>query len=449
MGSGFSTTFKKIYCSNPPALKIEKILKSVFQNQLGQLYKVAKLERINLLEYYGFTSKAGTHVQKQIDALYGKSMQDKILTLPTGKRFPNPAYFYTADLRDLFGIAVDSCYFSFVHGDLNGANIVIDSQENIWLIDFFHTHKGHVLKDLIKLENDLLYIFTPLENKDHLEEAVKLTDLLLDIKDLANPLPEVKETGLSFKQLKRAFKTVKLLRSFYPPLIKHDRSPLQLLTGQLRYAVHTLSFDESNDWQKFWALYTAGRISSLLKKNLQARGPLRIDWLDNKYSKPGRLGITILPGRRDFDRSLREDMASLKKQGVTHVVTLVTPDELTDYGVANLNEVLKNSGFETRYLGIKDQGVSSLEQMAVLVQWIQDTTAKGKKVMMHCVGGLGRSGLVAASYLVAQGIDAKTAVAEVRRVRSSRAIESREQEEFIFKFESYIRFAAVSSGESQ
>ena len=64
---------------------------------------------------------------------------------------------------------------SFIHGDLNGANILIDGRDNVWLIDFFHTRRAHVLMDLLKMENDLLYIFTPVPDEQALRRAFALT----------------------------------------------------------------------------------------------------------------------------------------------------------------------------------------------------------------------------------------------------------------------------------
>ncbi|MCP5107469.1 MAG: phosphotransferase, partial [bacterium] len=187
MDSGSSSTFKELYCSNAAPGKIARILEAVFVNQLGQLYKAARFERCNLFEHYSFLPKYAGSVQQEIDDLYGKESPGKILTLPNNKEFPNPVPFYKEqlpiylDAADKRGrTAVGYSYFSFIHGDLNGANIIIDGQENVWLIDFFHTQLGHVLRDLIKLENDLLYIFTPVTSIDDLDEAVKLTDLLLN-----------------------------------------------------------------------------------------------------------------------------------------------------------------------------------------------------------------------------------------------------------------------------
>ena len=51
---------------------------------------------------------------------------------------------------------------------------------------------------------------------------------------------------------------------------------------------------------------------------------------------------------------------------------------------------------------------------------------------MHCVGGLGRSGMVAACYLKrAAGLDGRAAIEAVRDARSNRAIETVEQEGFV------------------
>ena len=64
---------------------------------------------------------------------------------------------------------------SYVHGDLNAANILVDAHDNVWVIDFFHAGRGHVLKDLAKFENDLLYLLTPIDDDAQLREAISIT----------------------------------------------------------------------------------------------------------------------------------------------------------------------------------------------------------------------------------------------------------------------------------
>jgi CheY-like chemotaxis protein len=42
------------------------------------------------------------------------------------------------------------------HGDLHGDNILVDSNNNIWVVDFERTGAGHILQDFIELESDLI-----------------------------------------------------------------------------------------------------------------------------------------------------------------------------------------------------------------------------------------------------------------------------------------------------
>ena len=104
----------------------------------------------------------------------------------------------------------DHHYVSFVHGDLNAANILVDDRGNVWVIDFFHSGPGHVLKDLAKLENDLLYILTPVDD-DQLPQAISLTRALLEVEDLQAPLRD-HVAGLQAPQLVRAWSILRLLR---------------------------------------------------------------------------------------------------------------------------------------------------------------------------------------------------------------------------------------------
>jgi len=434
MGGGFSTTFQERYCGGLTKDEIENYLSIVFKEQLGRFYKAGEPESANLLEHYGIVSEYAEPIKKRIEEVLGTSADTEYLQLPTGHEFHNPYYFYRDDLPKLATRAISSAYFSYIHGDLNGANIIIDTHDNVWLIDFFHTGPGHILKDMIKLENDILYIYTPVNNKEDLAEAVRLTDSLLRVGDLARTLPEVDSTGLSDPHMRQTYETIRYLRTFYPPLIHDDRNPLQLFIALLRYAGHTLSFDESNDWQKKWALYTAGKCCYLIKKRLRSRGPIRIDWLDTKYTGNGKLGMTLLPGRKDYSRSLREDLKTMKENNVTHVVTMLTHNEFGSYGVSDLLKNYEKAGFNSRYFPILNQGVSSVHGMREMVQWIDDILEGGGNVMLHCVGGLGRSGLVAACYLVSKGLDADSAIQEVRRSRSPRAIESKVQEKFVREF---------------
>ena len=431
MGKGSSTTFNKLFISGISIGQVKKYLDIVFVDQLGKFYNARTYEKTNLLEYYGHDPKRAERLKPRIEKVYGKPADDDILILPTGQEFPNPYIFNRDVLKTLLPLNNRSSYFAYTHGDLNGANIMVDPQENIWLIDFFHTHNGHVLRDLIKLENDLLYIYTPIYREEDLNEAVKLSEVLFEIRDLAQPLKPVEETGLTHPGFIRTYETLKILRSYYPALIGHDRDSLQLLIGQLRYSLHTLMFFESNNFHKLWALYNAGHTTRIITERIKSGGKLRVNWLDDDKMTSGEIGLTILPGRKDYSRSIDEDLKQLKEYKVDTIIPLITDDEFDHFGVGELLEKYQEYDFNVKRLPIMDQLVSSHQEMKELIDYLEERLQKNEKIVLHCVGGLGRSGLVAASYLKYKGRNAEDAINSVRKVRGVRAVESKIQEEFV------------------
>ncbi|MBI1870282.1 MAG: isochorismatase family protein [Chlamydiae bacterium] len=435
MGGGFSTTFQKMYCAGLSLEKTKRILKFVFSEQLGRFYQAATREKVNLLKYYEYNlPDLGSRIRKRVEAVLGFEVKGEVIDFFHGSKIANICLFYEKEIPLCLPLCEGSTYMAYVHGDLNGANIIVDDHENVWLIDFFHTHRGHVLKDLIKIENDVLYIFTPVRNEQEFKEALTLTDQLLKVEDLAAPLPEFDIGQIRSPQFKRAWETIQILRSFYPSLIHADRSPLQLWVGQLRYAMHTLSFDESNLWQKRWALYTGSICAKLISDQLKRSGPLRIDWMNPGYWA-GRLGITILPGRRDYGRFLEDDLATIKNEQVGAILCLVTLLELQQYGVGDLLSNYTANGISLKHFPIVDQRICSAREMKEAIAWIKNHLKMGKNVVIHCVGGLGRSGLVAACFLKSCGLSTDEALDETRRVRSKRAIETTDQEEFVRNFD--------------
>jgi protein-tyrosine phosphatase len=201
--------------------------------------------------------------------------------------------------------------------------------------------------------------------------------------------------------------------------------------AQLRYAVHTLGFDECNHWQKLWALYTAGHAAAHLEARVAKASPLRVDWL---VPVRADLGITLLPGRRDYGRDLASDLAALREAGATHLLTLLSADELADYGAEALPERAREAGFVWHGEALLDQQPMRREQMERVARWLDGALAANGHVVVHCVAGLGRSGMVAASYLARSGMSAGAAIALVRERRSPRAVETPAQEEFVHRY---------------
>ncbi|MGL4635166.1 MAG: protein-tyrosine phosphatase family protein [Beijerinckiaceae bacterium] len=143
----------------------------------------------------------------------------------------------------------------------------------------------------------------------------------------------------------------------------------------------------------------------------------------------GSIGIAPLPGRGG---DLAADIAMIQAWGADHVVTMTPLVEMESAGVGALGDLLIKAGAGWHKLPVVDYGVPDAE---VTAEWIrlapmlQATLNTGGKVLLHCMGGKGRSGMVALRLLVERGENPATALARIRAVRPG-AVETEAQLEW-------------------
>jgi len=153
-----------------------------------------------------------------------------------------------------------------------------------------------------------------------------------------------------------------------------------------------------------------------------------------------RIGITFCPGKYDrnamtgyWDRDLALDLDAIRDWGAAAVVTLLEPKELTLLRVARLGEEVIRRNMRWFHLPIIDESIpdDKFEQEWVIAgEELRSLLRRRLDVLVHCRGGLGRAGTMAARLLVELGMAPTTAIANVRAVRPG-AIENADQEEFV------------------
>ena len=431
MGQGSVRTLQEMFRANLSTRRLIALVREVFERVLGPLYAAAQYERMPLLEHYQFSPSLAEAVRRDVDSLgFG---DQPVIEFPGGLALPNVRAFYEDFLGRHRAPAHDYHYVGYVHGDLNPANVLVDAHQNVWVIDYSHAGPAHVLKDLAKFENDLLYLMTPVESAQELEEAIAITKALRSVADLRAALPEAVH-GVRSPQLVRAWEMVRVVRRIVGELCHEDRHPIQLQVALLRYAVHTLGFPEASPWQRQWALASACSHAEQIVETANAESKLRVDWMVTDVLGEGRLGLTLCPGRRDRGRELGEDLGQLVADRVDRLLCLLTDSELEWAGVASLGSTAAAAGMEYRRVPIADQGVPEMEEAADLVRWCRAGLALGERVVVTCMGGLGRSGTIAACVLVDAGASPEAAIALVRAARGPRALETAAQEAFVYAF---------------
>lgn len=105
-------------------------------------------------------------------------------------------------------------------------------------------------------------------------------------------------------------------------------------------------------------------------------------------------------------------------------------------GIKLAPEIVKYADYE---LAIPDFSVPKTSEVLRLIDWISNTTTESYELYLGCLGGFGRTGLIAACILIGlTGIDAQGAITEVRSKIHQNCIETRTQELFVESFASLL-----------
>jgi len=166
--------------------------------------------------------------------------------------------------------------------------------------------------------------------------------------------------------------------------------------------------------------------------------PLQIAALDAGADR-GKIGVTFAPGKTDrfaiggpWARDLGKDPDAIVAWGAKTMVTLLESHELAQLAITRLGMEVQRRGMEWLHLPIPDvstPGPEFDEKWPAVSDRLRSRLDSGQNILIHCRGGLGRSGMIAARLLCESGVDAEEAIARVRAVRPG-AIETWEQEQW-------------------
>jgi len=159
-----------------------------------------------------------------------------------------------------------STYECIVHGDLHGENILVDDNQNAWLIDFAATKTGHFLQDFVELDSVIRFQLLTSENAT-IEERLYMEKFLSEI----NSFSELAKLQNSFKtknpHLKKAFTAITHLQTLAAEFLPNKKADIyEYHATLLFYALNSLRFPFVDIIQRQHALLCASILTEKLKK---------------------------------------------------------------------------------------------------------------------------------------------------------------------------------------
>ena len=148
----------------------------------------------------------------------------------------------------------------------------------------------------------------------------------------------------------------------------------------------------------------------------------------------GKLLLTPCPGT--LSTPLPTALEQLKEQGAATLITLITPHEMKEKNLDGFADAVATAGLEWLHLPITDDDSPKdpfEENWQRALPKLEQQLNVGSAIAIHCMGGSGRTGIVAARLMLDQGIELDDAITQIQALRP-KAFSFPVQREYIQQF---------------
>jgi protein-tyrosine phosphatase len=106
------------------------------------------------------------------------------------------------------------------------------------------------------------------------------------------------------------------------------------------------------------------------------------------------------------------ELDAIREHGIDAIVNLCA--EFCD-----LHEIQMKSGFEVYYFPIMDEHAPDMDEMEKALAWLDEAIYLGKKTLVHCCHGIGRTGTFVSSYFLRRGMSLKLSSKTLQHSRAT------------------------------
>jgi len=165
--------------------------------------------------------------------------------------------------------------------------------------------------------------------------------------------------------------------------------------------------------------------------------PLGVVWLE--VPSDWRVGLTFAPGKcgpssmgHRWERDLGVDLDLLVDKGIRTIACLIEAQELVDWGIVDLPSAAAARGIELLHRPIADVSVPKPDAARSLVREL--IARRQAPILIHCIGGLGRTGVIAGCLLRALDVAPDEALRRLVAARGEECPQTPEQRRFVRDF---------------
>jgi len=139
--------------------------------------------------------------------------------------------------------------------------------------------------------------------------------------------------------------------------------------------------------------------------------------------------------------TLETDLQTLKNVGINKILCLLEEAESQQLGLQDQQALTEKNGMEFQRFPIPDYGVPDFLDLQILITQLRKDLDTGNHVLVHCRGGVGRTGLVCCCVMVTTGHNVPDAIGIVTKKRGAQVPETPAQIDMIIRYAARNRTA--------
>jgi protein-tyrosine phosphatase len=145
-----------------------------------------------------------------------------------------------------------------------------------------------------------------------------------------------------------------------------------------------------------------------------------------------RLAIVSRPRGGDW---LEDEIAHIKRDGIDVLVSMLPEDEANELDLSSEAELCSAAGVDFKSFPITDRETpASNAAFREFIEGLRIELHAGRSIAVHCRASIGRSSLVLASLLCAEGLQPEDAFTRLSKARGLKVPDTQEQVRWVERF---------------